>query len=138
MVEPSIQAAIDYEGGRDAAQQLLDKAAGLPVAEDGEETFSRGLQGSIGVGVGLVAFGVALGGLFAVAYVLLVRRVRAVSPRALALLLAGGGFLGVFLVPFLKYPANPPAVGHDETIGARTLLYLAMVVVSVAALAAAV
>ena len=49
----------------------------------------------------------------------------------LALLVAGGGFLGLYLVPFLKYPANPPAIGHDDTIGDRSLLYLIMVVVSV-------
>jgi hypothetical protein len=137
MVEPSIQAAIDYEGGRDAAQQLLDRAAGLPVAAEGGELVSRGVQGTAGLGVGLIAFGVALGGLLAVVHVLLARRMRQIAPRTLALLLAAGGFLGVFLVPFLKYPANPPAVGHEETIGSRTLLYVVLVVVSVAALAGA-
>ena len=34
--------------------------------------------------------------------------------------------------PFLKYPANPPAVSLDETIRQRTLLYLLMVVLSAA------
>jgi hypothetical protein len=44
-----------------------------------------------------------------------------------------GGFVTLYLVPFLKYPPNPPAVGHDDTIGARTGLYLVMVVGSVLA-----
>ena len=76
-----------------------------------------------------------MGGLFAVAYILVQRRTQArLRPRALALLVAGAGFLGLFLVPFLKYPANPPAIGHDDTIGERRLLYLIMVVVSVVVL----
>jgi hypothetical protein len=61
-----------------------------------------------------------------------------VSPRNLALLVAGGLFLGMYLVPFLKYPANPPAVGHEETIKDRTALYLTMVVCSLVFLLGAV
>ena len=38
----------------------------------------------------------------------------------------------VYLVPFLKYPANPPAVGQPDTIQLRTTLYLVMMAVSVA------
>ena len=37
------------------------------------------------------------------------------------------GFLGVYLLPFVKYPASPPAVGHMFTIGTRSQLYLALV-----------
>jgi predicted cobalt transporter CbtA len=43
------------------------------------------------------------------------------------------GFAGVFLLPFLKYPANPPAVGDPDTIGRRTALYLLAVAWSVVA-----
>jgi hypothetical protein len=59
-------------------------------------------------------------------------------PRVLALAVAGGGFLSVYLVPFLKYPANPPSIGHPDTIEVRTGLYLGMVICSVATLAGAV
>ena len=34
-------------------------------------------------------------------------------------------------MPFLKYPANPPASSIDDTIGQRTGLYVVMVVLSV-------
>ena len=37
----------------------------------------------------------------------------------------------MYLVPFLKYPANPPAVGQADTIGARTGWYLVAVLASV-------
>lgn len=137
MAEPLIQRAIDYEEGRGAAQELLDKAAGLAIAPAEAEVFSRGLQRGVGIGLGMLLFGLAVGGLFAVAYVLIQRRT-AVRPRTLAALLAAAGFVALYLVPFLKYPANPPAVGNDETIGARGALYFAMIDISLACLVAAV
>ena len=136
--EPQIQKAIDYESGRDAAQTALDKAAGLPVDGAEAEVFSRGIQANLGIGVGLVVFGIAMGLLFAVVYTICLGRVGNLRPRTLALLVAGGGFLGLYLVPFLKYPANPPAIGHEDTIGTRSTLYLVTVFASVVFLAAAV
>ena len=36
----------------------------------------------------------------------------------------------LFLVPALKYPANPPAVGNPETIYYREGLYIGLVAIS--------
>lgn len=129
--EPGISAAIDYEGGRDAAQEALDKAAGLEVPAEGAELFTRTIQANVGIGVGMVLFGVAMGLLFAVTYSICLGRVGAVRARTLSLLVAGAGFLALYLVPYLKYPANPPAIGHEDTIRDRSNLYLVMVVASV-------
>lgn len=41
-------------------------------------------------------------------------------------------------MPFLKYPANPPAVGNPDTIGERTALFFLMVALSVLLAVAAV
>jgi hypothetical protein len=136
--EPQIQAAIDYESARDAAQDALDKAAGLPVEAAGPDIFSRTLQANIGIGVGIVLFGVAMGALFAVAYAVCLGRVGNLRPRTLAMLVAAGGFLGIYFVPFLKYPANPPSIGHEDTIHDRGNLYLVMVASSVVLLVLAV
>jgi hypothetical protein len=136
--EPQIEAAIAYENGRDAARAALDQAAGVPVEQTGPEMFSRGIQANLGAGLGMVLFGASMGALVAVVCAVCWGRVRAVPPRALALLIAGAGFLAVYLVPFLKYPANPPSIGRPDTIGVRTGLYLLMVVCSVAFLGGAV
>jgi hypothetical protein len=136
--EPPIQAAIDYETGRDAANALLAKAAGLPAEAPGPDIFSRTVQANLGLGVGVVFFGVAMGALFAVAYAICLGRVGNLRPRTLAVLVATAGFVGVYLVPFLKYPANPPSVGNADTIGQRGGLYLLMVLCSVVFLALAV
>jgi hypothetical protein len=128
--EPQIQTAIDYESARDEAQDALNKAAGMAVEPAGPDIFSRTVQGNIGIGIGMLLFGLAMGALFGVAYSVSVGRVGNVRPRALALMVAAGGFLAFYLVPFLKYPANPPAIGHPDTIGDRSGLYLVMVVCS--------
>src|SRR4051794_14117735 len=125
--ESQIQHAIDYESKRDAFQAVLDKAAGITPPADGPDIFSRTLQANIGIGVGMVAFGAAMGAIFAVVYTVCLGRVGMLKPRTLAVLVAAGGFLGVYLVPFLKYPANPPSIGHADTIKERGGLYLVMV-----------
>jgi len=136
--EPLIRHAINYETGRDAAQALLDKAAGVPVQAAGADIVSRGIQANVGIGLGVIFFGTAMGALFAVAYSVCLGRVGNVGVRSLSLLLAAGGFLGMYLVPFLKYPANPPSIGHPDTIRDRGTLYLTMVVASVLLLCLAV
>ena len=50
-----------------------------------------------------------------------------VRPRNLVWMIAAFGFFGVYLLPFVKYPANPPAIGHTFTIATRAQLYLVMV-----------
>src|SRR6202044_2512138 len=65
--EPVINQAISYESGRDAVTAALDKAAGLPAPPPGPDIFSRTIQANIGIGTGMIAFGTAMGALFAVA-----------------------------------------------------------------------
>jgi hypothetical protein len=125
--EPVIQRAIDYESARDAMQGKLDRAAGLAVPAAGPDVFSRTIQADVGIGAGLILFGAAMGALVAVAYVICIGRTGAVRPRPLAMLVPAFFFLGIYLVPFAKYPANPPAVGHEDTIRDRGALYLVLV-----------
>lgn len=129
--EPHISAAIDYESGRDEAQDKLLKAAGKTVEPEGHELFSRSIQGNIGIGVGMVLFGLSMGLLFAIAYSFCLGRFGQISARSLALVVAGCGFVAMYLVPFLRYPANPPAIGHEETIRTRSNLYLTMMLAAV-------
>jgi predicted cobalt transporter CbtA len=87
---------------------------------------------------GVAVFGTALGGLFALAFAFASGRLLKFPPRTTAMLIAAVGFLTLYVVPYLKYPANPPAVGTEDTIGYRTQLYFTMMVFSAAALAIAV
>jgi predicted cobalt transporter CbtA len=89
----------------------------------GDEMFSRGTQQAGGM-LAAVLYGAALGAVFTLAYALVRHKMRTPDDWRASVTLAAAGFSAVFLLPFLKYPANPPAVGDPDTIGRRTALYL--------------
>ncbi|MFD8307887.1 CbtA family protein [Streptomyces sp. NPDC059690] len=99
--------------------------------EHGEELVSRSLQSTAGLATGVLVFGVAIGGIAALAFCFALGRIGRFSARATAALTALAAFLTVYLVPMLKYPANPPAVGNPDTIGKRTALFFLMIALSV-------
>jgi hypothetical protein len=138
-LEPVIGRAIDFEGGTSAAHEAMETAAGSGGhSHDGPELFSRGIQSTIGMGFGVLAFSVALGALFAVVFAVAYGRVGNISARALSVVIAAGMLISVWIVPALKYPPNPPATSLEETITQRTELYLLMVGLSVILMVAAV
>ena len=47
-----------------------------------------------------------------------------------ALVLSGIMWLTIYLIPFLKYPANPPTVGDSDTVVLRAILYLSFIAIS--------
>ncbi|KRD20915.1 MULTISPECIES: CbtA family protein [unclassified Streptomyces] len=124
--EPNVDGAIGFEESH------------APAHEHEVELVSRSLQSTAGLATGVLVYGVAFGGIAALAYCFALGRVGRFSPRATALLLSGAALLTVYVVPFLKYPANPPAVGDHDTIAKRTTLYFLMMVLGVLLAVAAV
>src|SRR5258706_3703277 len=113
---------------------LLDAEGDAAKGEATEpELVSRDTQAGAGLLTGVIVFGTAMGGLFALTFAVARGRVGKLDGRALSALLAAGGFVVLAVVPALKYPANPPSVGEPETIAYRTALYFLMIAVSVAA-----
>jgi hypothetical protein len=84
-----------------------------------------------------MVYSTAFGGLFALIFAFANGRASTLGPRAFFALLALSGFICVYLVPNLKYPANSPSAGHPDTIGIRTELYFAVMAFSIAAMAGA-
>src|SRR3954452_10857739 len=125
--EPQVQHAIDFEA----------RMAALHHEAAGPEPVSRGVQRTLGLLLGTTATGVAAGGLLGLVFAYAYGRVGALGARALAALLAAGAFVSVTLVPFTKYPANPPGVGSAGTLDRRTALFFAMIAISVLAIVAA-
>jgi hypothetical protein len=119
----------------DAAIAIEEAAAHAtaPATDDGhDELVSRaGQKGGLFLATAL--YGVAMGGLLATGYTLLRRRLRTPSDTRAAYGLAGAALLGIVLVPFGKYPPNPPAVGDPATINQRTISYLSIVVIGLVA-----
>jgi hypothetical protein len=102
---------------------------------EGDVVVSRLNQSTWGLATGTFAVSVAIGGVVGLAAAGAMGRVAKLSPGASTALVGGIGYVSVVLVPFLKYPATPPAVGDGDTIGQRTLLYFAYLLVSLIAAA---
>lgn len=135
--EPQIDRAIAFETRLDQAAAQAVTTKGLPAPEAAPVLVSRRVQAGLGLFTGVMVYNVAFGGLFALAFALAYGRMGDFGPRTAAALLAALGLVAVTVVPALKYPANPPAVGAAATIGARTALYVSMVAISLAAMIAA-
>jgi len=113
-------------------EPALDRAIALEEASDGthhEEVFSRSTQ-KVGLFFATGLFGVTVGGVFGIVYAFFRERLVANSELGRSISLAGTVFVGAFLIPFLKYPANLPSVGDPSTIRERTAAYFALVVLS--------
>ncbi|GAC56709.1 hypothetical protein GOHSU_12_00990 [Gordonia hirsuta DSM 44140 = NBRC 16056] len=142
-IEPQVAKAIDYEEYRSHAEEEMEIALGGTGGHSHEhELFSRSVQENIGAGVGTVIFALCIGAFFAVAFTFLWayvgRRWAEADPRVVASVLGLIGFVAVSGVPFFVYPPNPPAVGEEDSIGARSSAYLTLTVVSVVAMILAV
>lgn len=109
-------AAVLLVAGEGPLQTAIDLEPG-----GGEEVISRAGQRVGGV-VAALLVGVALGLVLAVAVTVLRRR-RSGDAWPTSLGLAAGAFAILQLVPFLKYPPNPPGVGDSASVGRRTMLY---------------
>ena len=67
--------------------------------------------------------GLTYGAILGIVYVISRKYLPSSDDRKKALILAAIMCLSLYVVPFIKYPANPPAVGDPETIGLRDSLY---------------
>jgi hypothetical protein len=139
--EPQIEKAIAFEQSMGKSPQPAHHSDAITAAKPATEELelvSRATQAGIGLLTAIVVYGAGIGGLFAIVFAFAYGRIGQLGPRATAALLAAGGLFSVVVVPFLKYPANPPAVGVHDTLGIRTALFLLMIAISIAALGFAV
>jgi predicted cobalt transporter CbtA len=150
--EPPVDRAIAFQAAADEAEDTVenhvhdhaesDRAMAMskdsmPKQDSEPELVSRSTQAGLGLFTGVTVYNTAFGGLFALVFAFAYRRMGDFDARTTSALLAVSGIIAVYIVPILKYPANPPAVGAPETIGMRTGLYFAMIAISLAAMIAA-
>ena len=140
--EPHLERAIALEEvGAAASSESTDshsheeESAGHSHGEEEAFAVSRADQSTWGLLTGSLAVGVALGGLVALVAAGTLGRIGRLLPGQSTALISLIGFVSMALVPFLKYPANPPAVGSGDTIGDRTALYFGFLLVSIGAAA---
>jgi predicted cobalt transporter CbtA len=121
IVEPLVDKAIDIEtqnmvsGGEDVDPQELNN---IRLWQKGGEI----VAGTV--------LGTSIGALFGLVFAFARNSLPGSNEKKKGIILAGIMFLVLFLVPALRYPANPPAVGDPETIGYRQSLYIGMLTIS--------
>ena len=77
-----------------------------------------------------IVLGIAMGSLFGIVYVLSRNSLPGKNDVSKSLILAGIMWIVIYLIPFLKYPANPPTVGDGETVVLRAILYISFILIS--------
>ena len=122
VVEPTTDKAIGYETQRDIAK-------GINV--DFNQLHNYRIWQKSGTFAAGAFIGMAYGGLMGVVYIFARKYLPFSDNRKKAILLAALMYLAFYLVPFSKYPANPPSVGDTHTIGLRDHLYTSYQIMSV-------
>ncbi|MGH9983201.1 MAG: CbtA family protein [Nitrososphaeraceae archaeon] len=74
--------------------------------------------------------GTSIGALFGLVFASARLSLPGSNNKKKGIILAGIMFSILFLIPTLKYPGNPPAVGNPETIVYRQGLYISMLAIS--------
>jgi predicted cobalt transporter CbtA len=133
VAEPQVDHAISFEASHEAQEHAHHAMHGHDEATEEVEVFSRATQKGAGLLTAMALYGAAIGGIFSLLFAYSYGRLARVGPRTLAAALAVLAFVVIAVVPALKYPPNPPAVGQPDTIQIRTAAYFAMLVASVVA-----
>jgi predicted cobalt transporter CbtA len=121
-VEPYIERAIELEMRNTIAQsgQVINPAefAAYRFWQKGGEI----IAGTI--------LGLSIGSLYGIVFAYTRGSISGINNKKKALIVASVMWLVLFLMPALKYPPNPPAVGDPETIYYRQSLYIAFLAIS--------
>lgn len=122
---PYLEMAIEVEN-----QALFSSGLAIDTPEFRAEYESYREWQRGGQVVASVVLGMAFGALFGVVFMLSNRALPGKSNLAKAVMLAGIMWFALYVVPFVKYPPTPPAVGDPETITLRIILYVVLVAAS--------
>jgi predicted cobalt transporter CbtA len=125
IVEPYLDEAIGIENQNLFASGEEEDTPQFWVEYDAYRDWQKGGQVLAGA-----ILGTSIGALFGIVYALSRNSLRGKNDLQKTLLLAGIMWFTMYLIPFLKYPANPPTVGDGETVVLRAILYLSFIAIS--------
>ncbi|MGQ0605801.1 MAG: CbtA family protein [Candidatus Nitrosotenuis sp.] len=125
LVEPYLDTAIGIEN-----QNLFTSGEEKDTPEFWANYYSYRVWQKGGQLLAGAIFGTALGTLFGIVFAYSKTSLPGRSMVKKALALTTLMWATLYIIPFLKYPANPPTVGDPETIILRQTLYLVFVAIS--------
>lgn len=125
IVEPYLDDAINIEN-----QNLFSAGEEIDGPEFWVEYYEYRTWQKGGQVLAGAILGTSLGSLFGIVYALSKKSLPSKNNIGKTLILAGLMWFTLFVIPFLKYPANPPTVGDGDTVVLRGMLYLALIAIS--------
>ena len=125
IVEPYLDSAINIEN-----QNLFSSGEEIDGPQFWVEYYEyRSWQKGGQILAGAI-LGTSIGSLFGIVYALSKKSLPSRNNIGKTLILAGLMWFTLFVIPFLKYPANPPTMGDGETVVLRGILYLTLIAIS--------
>ena len=125
IVEPYLDQAIGIEN-----QSLFASGEAEDTLEFWAEYESYRTWQKSGQVLAGVILGVAMGSLFGIVYALSRNSLPGKTDVTKAVILSLIMWITIYLIPFLKYPANPPTVGDGDTVILRAVLYVSFIAIS--------
>ena len=125
MVEPYLDEAIGIENQNLFASGEEEDTPQFWVEYDAYRDWQKSGQVLAGA-----ILGTSIGALFGIVYALSRNSLPQGNDLKKTITLAGVMWLTMYIIPFLKYPANPPTVGDGETVVLRAILYLSFIAIS--------
>ena len=125
IVEPYLDQAIGIEN-----QNLFDSGEEEDTPQFWAEYEGYRTWQKSGQFLASVILGMSMGSLFGIVFALSRNSLPGNNDVKKSIILAGLMWFSLYLIPFLKYPANPPTVGDGETVILRAILYLSFIAIS--------
>lgn len=125
IVEPYLDRAIGIENQNLFASGEEEDNPQFWIQYDSYRYWQKGGQVLAGA-----ILGTSIGALFGIVFAYFRNVLPGSNNVKKALVLAGIMWLTLYVIPFLKYPANPPTVGDPETVVLREVLYIAFIAIS--------
>jgi predicted cobalt transporter CbtA len=125
IVEPYLDQAIGIENQNLFASGKEEDTPQFWAEYDGYRDWQK--SGQILAGVIL---GVSMGSLFGIVFALSRNSLPGNNDVKKSVILACIMWFTLIIIPFLKYPANPPTVGEADTVILRSILYLSFIAIS--------
>ena len=125
IVEPYLDQAIGLEN-----ESLFASGEAEDTLEFWAEYESYRIWQKSGQVLAGVILGLAMGSLFGIVFALSRNSLPGKNDVSKSIILSGLMWLTLYLIPFLKYPANPPTVGDGETVVLRMVLYVSFIILS--------
>ena len=125
IVEPYLDQAIGLEN-----ESLFASGEAEDTLEFWAEYESYRIWQKSGQVLAGVILGLAMGSLFGIVFALSRNSLPGKNIVTKAVFLSGLMWFTLYLIPFLKYPANPPTVGEADTVVLRMILYVSFIIIS--------